>query len=340
MRKISAMLMALLFMLILLPHTAGAAEPQPGGVELLEVRKIWDAGPHNAFTDLIRYKEQWFCAFREAPAHKGGVRDSKIRVLASNDAKAWTSGAELADARGDIRDAKLAVLPDGRLTLLTATQLFDQSKQTHQSIAFFSSDGRSWEGPLDVGDPSVWLWGIEWHRGVGYSIGYGTGDKRFVRLYHTRDGVTYEPLVEKLEVDAKFANESAILFDKDDAARVLLRCDPGPAFLGTARPPYTQWTWKQTPRYVGGPALTYAPNGRILGAGRLIDDKKPRTALFWVDPKSAALDECLTLPSGGDTSYPGLVWEGNTLCVSYYSSHEGKSSIYLARVRFPSPGTK
>jgi hypothetical protein len=43
----------------------------------------------------------------------------------------------------------------------------------------------------------------------------------------------------------------------------------------------------------------------------------------------------LTFPSGGDTSYAGLVWHDGLLWVSYYSSHEGKSSIYLARVRLP-----
>jgi hypothetical protein len=39
------------------------------------------------------------------------------------------------------------------------------------------------------------------------------------------------------------------------------------------------------------------------------------------------------LPAGGDTSYPGLVWRNNMLYVSYYSSHEDKTSIYLAKVR-------
>ena len=47
-------------------------------------------------------------------------------------------------------------------------------------------------------------------------------------------------------------------------------------------------------------------------------------------------DPVLTLPSGGDTSYPGLVWHDGLLWISYYSSHEGKkSAIYLAKVRFP-----
>ena len=44
----------------------------------------------------------------------------------------------------------------------------------------------------------------------------------------------------------------------------------------------------------------------------------------------------LTLPSGGDCSYPGMAWQDDILWVSYYSSHEGKTSIYLAKVKLPS----
>ena len=42
----------------------------------------------------------------------------------------------------------------------------------------------------------------------------------------------------------------------------------------------------------------------------------------------------LELPSGGDTSYPGMVIHGGLLWMSYYSSHEdGKTSIYLAKIK-------
>ena len=54
---------------------------------------------------------------------------------------------------------------------------------------------------------------------------------------------------------------------------------------------------------------------------------------IWVSPKTGRLRECLTLPSGGDTSYAGLVWHDGLLWVSYYSSHEEKTAIYLAKVK-------
>ena len=71
-------------------------------------------------------------------------------------------------------------------------------------------------------------------------------------------------------------------------------------------------------------------------AGRLYEPK-PRTSLFWIDEKTGKITECLTFPSGGDTSYPGLVWQDGVLHMSYYSSHEEdkKSRIYFARIKFP-----
>ena len=52
-----------------------------------------------------------------------------------------------------------------------------------------------------------------------------------------------------------------------------------------------------------------------------------------MDEKS--ITPVLAFPSGGDTSYAGQVWYDDILWISYYSSHEGKTSIYLAKVKLP-----
>lgn len=57
------------------------------------------------------------------------------------------------------------------------------------------------------------------------------------------------------------------------------------------------------------------------------------TVVCELDVTKGELKPLLDLPSSGDSSYPGLVWHDNLLWVSYYSSHEGKSAIYLARVK-------
>ncbi|HEY2584482.1 MAG TPA: sialidase family protein [Tepidisphaeraceae bacterium] len=249
-------------------------------VQLLDVRRIWDQAPHNAFTSLLRIRGRWVCAFREAEGHVGPDIEGKMRVIVSDDAEKWESAALLVDGRGDIRDAKLAIMPDGRLMLLTATHL--RGQPVHQSVAWFTKDLKTWEGPVDVGERNVWIWGIRWHKGVGYSIGYSTTADHFVRLYKTTDGKRFETVVDRLQVPAKFPNENAIVFDEHDVATVLQRCDPDHACIGRAAPPYTNWTWKQTNARVGGPALMQTPDGRLLGAARL-HEPKVHTALFWVD---------------------------------------------------------
>ena len=74
------------------------------------------------------------------------------------------------------------------------------------------------------------------------------------------------------------------------------------------------------------------PNGAWIGAGRFLKPKT-HTALFSLDIDRGRIGELLKLPSGGDTSYPGLLWRDGVLWVSYYASHEGKTSIYLASVK-------
>jgi hypothetical protein len=133
-------------------------------------------------------------------------------------------------------------------------------------------------------------------------------------------------------------SEAAMLFLPGDDALCLLRREGGPntALVGRSRPPYRGWTWQSAGVRVGGPQLIRLDDGRILAAGRLYDGRV-RTSLCWLDADTGAVEEFMRLPSGGDTSYPGLVMHDGLLHVSYYSSHEARSSIYLAKVKLPPP---
>src|SRR5687767_2505173 len=98
---------------------ASAEEPKAvtasslGEVRVLSSQMIWNAAPHNAFTDLARWKGRWYCSFREAETH--GSYDGKVRILSSTDAEDWQSVVQFADEGLDLRDPKLCVLPDGKL---------------------------------------------------------------------------------------------------------------------------------------------------------------------------------------------------------------------------------
>jgi hypothetical protein len=309
----------------------GVRGAEPTRLELVEVRKIWDRAPHNAFTDLVRFRDAWFCAFREGQAHVS--HDGALRVLTSADGTTWESAALLRSPAADLRDAKLAVTPDGRLLLAAAGALHKPKPHTHQSLVWLSEDGRRWGEPVEVADPNYWLWRVTRHKDAAYGFGYHCGDPKGLRLYRSKDGCSFERLNARLTDDG-YPNETALVFLPDDTCLCLLRRDRGSAtaLLGSSRPPYTDWKWKDLGRRIGGPQLIRLSDGRLVAAVRLYDGKQ-RTSLCFVDPVAGTMEEALALPSGGDTSYAGLVWHDGLLWVSYYSSHEGRTSIYLAKVR-------
>jgi hypothetical protein len=179
------------------------------------------------------------------------------------------------------------------------------------------------------------LWRTTWHNQKAYNFGYACGEKKSLRLYSSTDGKSFETLVENLNIKG-YPNETSIVF-KGDTAFCLLRCDGEnkSGLLGISLPPYTVWNWKDLGVRIGGPAMMLLPEGRFLASVRLYggDDWNPaRTSLCWLDSQSGKLTEALTLPSGGDTSYAGMVFHDGILWISYYSSHEEKTAIYLAKV--------
>ena len=300
--------------------------------QVTAVHRIGDSAPHSAFTDLVRYAGRWFCAFREARTHLSD--DGVIRVLTSTDARTWTSAAALSRAGTDLRDPRFVPRPDGRLQLLAAAATGETTK-TFQTVTWISGNGHAWGDPTPVGEPGIWVWRAAWHDGAMYGVGYATREPRFARLYRSGDGIDLQPWVPTL-FQGGYPNESGLVFDPDGTALCLLRRDrdSATAQLGRARPPYRDWQWTDLGVQVGGPTLLRLPDGRLLAGVRLLDGEV-RTAICAVDLERGDLTELVALPSGGDTSYPGLVWHDGLLWVSYYSSHEGRTCVYLAEVSLP-----
>ncbi len=324
----AAFLLATIFALSL----AASAEP-----ELVSCERIWAEARHSAFTDLVRYQNKWFCVFREGRSHAGNI--GWLRVLESVDGDTWTSADKIFMRNKDLRDAKLSITPDNELMLTGAAAIKVPvepnnpeagTKWEHQSYTWFSKDGRNWSKAHPIGDYNYWLWRTTWHKGTAYTVGYHTQGQDTTRLYASKDGKTHTTLVKSLDNEHR-PNEATLVFLQDDTALCLQRCS-GPGLLGIAQPPYTDWSWKDLGFKTGGPEIIQVPDGRIVGAYRSYEPTQ-RTALGWVDHEQGTLTTFLTLPSGGDCSYPGMIWHDGLLWVSYYSSHEGRTSIYLAKVR-------
>jgi len=301
-----------------------------GTPEIISVKKIWDQAPHNAFTDLIRFQDKWYCTFREAQLHAKG-EDGKIRVIVSTTGEKWESAGLLSEKGVDLRDPKLSVMPDGRLMLVCGGSIYDKDVyQTRSPRVAFSRDGHNWTSPQKVLAEDHWLWRVTWYKGTAYCVsklGIGKNPRRVI-LYSSKDGLEWEWITE-FEIPA-FPNETTLRFMPDGEMIALMRRNKT-GWIGSSHQPYKKWKWHDTKHRLGGPNFIRLPNGEFWAGSRSYQGEV-KTVLAKMTRDS--YETVLILPSGGDTSYPGMVWHDDILRMSYYSSHEGKTSIYLVKIRF------
>lgn len=307
---------------------------------LVSVSKIWDAAPHSAFGDLIRYKDQWYCVFRESSGHvpKGQSDDGKLRVLTSSNGKDWKAAALISEDGIDLRDPHLSVTAKGELMIVAGGSEYPKGVyQGRRPRVMFSKDGGNWTQPRAVLERGQWLWRVTWHEGVAYGVAkYGSPgkelpeDPRRANLVKSADGVNWETVTE-LKVPG--ADESTVRFLPDGRMVMLMRTrslQDEMAQIGWSKAPYREWHWKKQSVHVGGPNFIVLPDGKMIGGGRWMTANGSRTGIGAMTLEQYTPQ--LALPSGGDNSYPGFVYHDGMLWTLYYSSHEGKTAIYLAKI--------
>ena len=309
-------------------------------------RMIWNGAKHCAFTDVIQFKGKFYCTFRESsvghiPGKTTGEGDGVVRVLCSLDGEKWESVALLQRKTFDLRDAKLSETPDGRLMVLMGGSVYVDQKLVKRivQVSFSDENGQNFSAPKNVEiDPAIrsdldWLWRVTWHEGVGYGVVYQpiTSDWK-IFLVKTTDGVHYQN-VTQLDVPGR-PNEATVRFTPTGEMQMLIRREAGDcgAYFGTAKAPFTDWTFVNCGTSLGGPNFIYLPDGRILAGGRV----NGKTGIGFLE-KDGHFKLYSILPSAGDNSYPGFTIRDGKVYVTYYSSHEGNTAIYLSVIPLEEP---
>lgn len=311
----------------------------------VEVSKIWDNGSHSAFTSLIHFKGDYYCSFREGESHvfdKKGKAEGKVRIIKSSDGVHWESAALLSKSGYDLRDPKLSITPNGKLMVIIGGSIYEDRKLTGRiPQVSFSEDGHVFTDPAPVridesaGTGTDWIWRVTWKGEVGYAAMYSLigEDKASLCLLATRDGVTYDQITQFYDMP-DFPNEATIRFDVNGDMLMMVRREKGSqkGCWGRSSAPFTEWAWKEMDVRLGGPDFILLEDGLIVMGTRSHYTSFPKTVLL-TGKGSEKFQEVYVLPSGGDTSYPGFIVEGNQLWVSYYSTHETPlASVYLAKI--------
>lgn len=310
----------------------------------INVEKIWDKAPHNAFTDLIFFKGRFYCSFREGDGHvpKMGVNGT-VRILSSKDGKKWNAVALLEKPGIDLRDPKLSVTPSGTIMVIMGGSIYENGvlKGRIPHVSFSDKRGTSFSDPekISIADDIVswgdWIWRVTWHKGTGYAMDYQIGPEErrgntAFYLLRTADGRHFES-IHRFQIDG-FPNEATIRFDAHENMHILIRRETGDqmGMFAEASSPYNQWDMYKTNYRLGGPNFVFiAGDKKIIGTR--VHEPSVHMGLL-IEDSRGTLREVIHLPSSGDCSYPGMVVKGKWLYVSYYSSHEGKSAIYFCRI--------
>lgn len=315
--------------LVAVSAVSAAAEPAGPLVSPREVRKLYADGKHNAFTALAKFQDHFWLAFRSATAHNSA--DGEIVLLESADATTWRAARRLS-AGPDDRDPQF-LLAGPRLLLyvpvLSGRALTTYLRQTE--------DGKSWSDPEPVYQPQFIVWkpcafGGKFYAGAHKKDEVSRGTGREVHLIVSPDGRQWEKIATIRA--GNWESETTLHFEPTGHLVAFLRQKYGspPCQILEADPPYQQWT----PRPAGVPHLSghcvHTFRGVTYVLSRSNDYATRKTGTMIYTYAQGQLQPYCELPAGGDCSYAEAVEHGDDMLVSYYSSHEGSTNIYLARV--------
>ncbi|MBL9209595.1 MAG: exo-alpha-sialidase [Opitutaceae bacterium] len=329
---------------------AAAAAP---AVRVENIRRAFHNGEHNAFTDLIRWRGQFWLTFRSCPDGHGVYASASVVILTSADAKTWRQVHRFSVADRDTRDPHFLVFKD-RLFVYTGAAYVGKEKirgtewNAHFGYGTSTADGTAWTPaqPLE-GTYGHYVWRAAASGDRAYLIG-----RRFRGHMAVSGRATMESAL--LESDDGFrwrfrsliqetdGNETALHFEPDGTLLALCRTSADHAVLARSRPPYETWSRTQLDGYLGGPMLARWGDRYLVGGRRRLPApptaKGPGqgiTTLLWLSGER--LEKIAELPSSGDNSYPGFVaLDDRRGLLSWYSTHEkdadGKpiTAIYVA----------
>lgn len=318
------------------------------------VRRIYEDGWHNAFTDFRFFKGRYYICFRNGLSHVSP--EGKAVVIASNDLVDWRRTGVPVNTTGDDRDPHMVATEDRLIMYVGSVTRPDPDDMVRviRSHCAYSEDGVTWTEPRQVYRDGFWLWGvgrgIDRFYGLAYGNEPGVWDQKPTELHllQSTDGLEWE----RVSVVTRNGSEATFRITDAGAMRIAIRGgDENRFILASAEPPYTDWRLQDlgavipAPRLVvaGGreyvigrqhvrepdgpdqPGVPSGPGGpggpggpEVAAPGRIVER---RTSIWRVEEDGVV--HVIDLPSGGDTSYVGAVHhEDGALLLSYYSQHE------------------
>lgn len=297
-------------------------------VKPLEVRKVFANGKHNAFTAMRRFKGELYLAFRAGDAHNSPTAD--VLVLRSKDGKEWQQTFKF-DVAKDDRDPQM-VVTDQRLFLYCPSM----NGKELTTWLMHTDDGAKWSDGVKIYEPQFILWKPCIHDGAFYAAAHkkdetSGGKGREVHFVKSADGVKWEK-VSTIRA-GNWESETTLFFDHKHHATAFLRQKYGSpqAQILESDPPYAEWKSRDAGVSHFSGHSVHVFKGVTYLLSRITKPGKEYGSMIYTFADGKLTPYC-ELPAGGDCAYLEAVEDGANMLVSYYSTHEGTTDIYLAVV--------
>ncbi len=320
------------FALITLSLSASADDAE---AHLVWSKKLSDTPGHHAFTDLALFKGHYYLCYRVGTGHVS--MDGVIQIRRSKDLKTWEDCGTIKTI-GDDRDPHFAVTNQqiyvffGVWDTIHGEGTRPIGRNTVRSHMVTSEDGETWSRVQALYEPGWWLWRVRHIEDAFYTVAYTAlrpvPEYRESRLLRSTDGVQWD-LVSTITKE-HMAGEADLWKRDEESFAVISRTGSNKAArLFSSDASFRQWEDVALNAMVHSPVLAFWYE-RIFVAGRGEEAGKHVTKVWELEGRT--LKELVTLPSGGDNAYPGLLVvpesldeENPRFYVSWYSQTDATS---------------
>ena len=247
------------------------------------VRKVFADERNNAFTDLTRWKDNYYIAFRNAEAHASF--DGKIYILQSKDLKKWHLLTQIA-TENDARDAKFLATAEKLFLYFADCQEGEEGREKERwTFVTFSENGELFSQPERCSEKNYTFWRPKEFEGEFYVaayFGYSRLEERHrqhLDLLKSKNAIEWEPVCRICS--EKGPDEAAIHFLPSGKIMAIIRCEAEPyhSLLSFSSPPYRQWEHKDLGFILHSPAII-GVGKEVLVAGRFVQKFERKTALW------------------------------------------------------------
>jgi hypothetical protein len=272
--------------------------------------------------------------------------------------RTWEEVATFNPPDEDIRDPKFAIV--GERLFLYALKNTSFVAEPYLSVYAYTEDGVGWTAFETVPELEGWLfWRPKtWDGSIFYNAAYWYEHGEAI-LLKSSDGIRWERVaticqgVRSDETAIEFLPDGRLIattrVEYGEATDGALGDERGSTLIAVAEPPYTAWTERVQSRVarLDGPVL-FTYNERTYAVGRYQPDlgksgpltaqgsvlARKRTALYEV--REHGLAYLTDLPSAGDTSYVGVIVDGDAAYATYYTSRVDRDYPWIIGMLRPS----